>query len=99
MSITDQNNFKDLKLIHAGLHRTGTASICLALDKLGFGPVWHAINPLLPAGFQDEHFKWFLQHDITVLLALVDMKKQTELKAKHTFEQNSIWEKRKRCKN
>ena len=66
MSLTENKDFKDLKLIHAGFHRTGTLSICLALDKLGFGPVWHGINPLLPPGFHDKGFSWFLEHDIAV---------------------------------
>ena len=34
----------EVKLIHAGFFRTGSASVALALDHLGYGPVWHPGN-------------------------------------------------------
>lgn len=31
----------ELKVLHAGFHRTGSMSLALALEILGLGPVWH----------------------------------------------------------
>ena len=50
--MVDKVDFNDLQIIHAGFHRTGTASLSIALNDLGFGPVWHSattpeIDPIL----------------------------------------------------
>jgi len=42
-----------LKIIGAGFGRTGTASLKLALDKLGFGPCYHMSEVLANAGHID----------------------------------------------
>ena len=36
-----ESNRFELKILHMGFHRGGTGSTALALDILGFGPVWH----------------------------------------------------------
>ncbi|WP_165793584.1 sulfotransferase family protein [Hyphococcus luteus] len=42
-----------LKVIGAGFGRTGTASLKLALEKLGFGPCYHMSEVLANAGHMD----------------------------------------------
>ena len=39
--LVDNTERFDLKVLHAGFHRSGTDSTALALDIIGFGPVWH----------------------------------------------------------
>ena len=43
-----QGRMSTLKVIGAGLHRTGTVSTKAALEELGFTPVYHSILTLPP---------------------------------------------------
>ena len=38
---TNPDKYDGIKIIHAGLHRTGSSSLSVALDMLGFGPCYH----------------------------------------------------------
>lgn len=52
-----------LKVISAGMYRAGTASLSVALNKLGFGPTWHMVT-----NSQDKTkcgAKWWIDNDVT----------------------------------
>ena len=52
-----------LKILHAGQIRTGSASLAVALDKLGYGPVHHFVtNEFDPKGIQRSDFAWSWFH-------------------------------------
>ena len=62
---TDPDEYTGLKIIHAGFHRTGSSSLSVALDMLGFGPCWHAKTT--PTTYLDKFeagMKWWIDNKI-----------------------------------
>ena len=62
---TDPDKYDGLKIIHAGLHRTGSSSLSVALDMLGFGPCYHGVTFSInyPQRFSDA-IDWFIDNQI-----------------------------------
>ena len=59
------NDYKGLEIIHAGFHRTGTSSLSIALDILGYGPVWHsATTPDKYPKMAKKSFDWWVNNNI-----------------------------------
>ena len=59
------NDFKELKIIHAGLHRTGSSSLALALEILGFGPVYHGRTFMIKyPKIYEKSWEWWIKNDI-----------------------------------
>lgn len=58
---TNPNKYKGLKIIHAGLHRSGSSSLSVALDILGFGPCYHSAtySQIYPERFRASCNWWF----------------------------------------
>ena len=54
----------DLKVLHAGFHRSGTASVALALDILGLGPVWH--GAMIPIPLLFKGIKWWTHNNCSI---------------------------------
>lgn len=57
-----------LKILHAGFHRSGTASVCLALEMLDMGPVWHGMMVSLPLLFKG--ISWWTKNDCAIFRRL-----------------------------
>jgi len=51
-----------LEIINAGFYRGGTSSLALALDQLGFGPVWHLITNSEELTARGS--KWWVENDV-----------------------------------
>ena len=69
----NQNTYKGLKIIHAGFHRTGSASLSIALDILGYGPVWHMAT--YPTKYPTECGKalmWWLTNKLDLWYSIIE---------------------------
>ena len=58
----------ELKIIHAGFHRGGTASAALALDILGYGPVWHMMT--IDVSLIKKGMEYWLKDDCKIFKTL-----------------------------
>ena len=52
-----------LKIINAGMYRGGTASLSMALNKLGFGPTWHLLTNSEEK--TEQGAKWWIDNNVT----------------------------------
>ena len=50
-----------LKILHAGYHRTGTVSVAMALEQLGYGPSWHFVKN--EPFFTEKGMNWWCKND------------------------------------